>query len=47
MSNKKNVNSNSDWLFLYWDEPIFSNSNNNHNADTSSEPKGDETRVHK
>lgn len=25
MTNKKNVNSNSEWLFLYWDEPIFSN----------------------
>jgi hypothetical protein len=43
MSKEKNVNSNSDWLFLYWDEPIFSNSNTNNNADTSSQPKGDKT----
>lgn len=38
-----NVNSNSDWLFLYWDEPIFSNSNTNDNANTSPESKGDKT----
>ena len=43
MSKEKNVNSNSDWLFLYWDEPIFSNPNINDNADTSSQPKGDKT----
>ena len=23
MSSKKNVNSNSDWVFLYWEDPIF------------------------
>ena len=43
MSKEKNVNSNSDWLFLYWDEPIFSNPNTNNNADTSSQPKRDKT----
>ena len=43
MSKEKNVNLNSDWLFLYWDEPIFSNSNTNDNADTCSELKGNKT----
>ena len=43
MSKEKNVNLNSDWLFLYWDEPLFSNSNINDNADTSTEPKGNKT----
>ena len=46
MSKEKNVNYNSGWLFLYWDEPLFSNSNTNDNADTSSQSKGDETRIH-
>jgi hypothetical protein len=46
MSKEKNVNYNSGWLFLYWDEPLFSNSNINNNADTSSESKGNKTRVH-
>ena len=43
MSSAKNVNYKSEWLFLYWDEPIFSNSNTNDNADTSTEPKGNKT----
>ena len=47
----KNVDYNRQY-FGFWDDlpeslSFFSNSNNNHNADTSSEPKGDETRVHK
>jgi len=46
MSKEKNVNYNSGWLFLYWDEPLFSNSNINDNADTSSQSKGNKTRVH-
>lgn len=41
MSSKKNVNSNSDWVFLYWEDPIFSNSNTNDNADTRSQSEGD------
>lgn len=41
MSSKKNVNSNSDWVFLYWEDPIFSNSNTNDNADTCSQSEGD------
>lgn len=43
MSSAKNVNYKSEWLFLYWDEPIFSNSNTKDNADTCSEPKGNKT----
>ncbi len=43
MSSAKNVNYKSEWLFLYWDEPIFSNSNTKDNADTCSEPKGKKT----
>jgi len=43
MSKEKNVNYNSGWLFLYWDEPIFSNPNTKDNADTRSLPKGNKT----
>lgn len=39
----ENVNSNSDWAFLYWEEPVFSNTNTNKDADTSSTTKGDKT----
>lgn len=43
MNSVKNVNCKSEWLFLYWDEPIFSNSNTKDNADTRSLPKGNKT----
>lgn len=32
-----NVNYKSDWHFLYWDEPTFTNSNSNNNDSDTNE----------
>lgn len=38
----KNVNYKSEWLFLYWDEPVFTNSKNQEeDADSNSQSPGE------
>lgn len=38
----KNVNYKSEWLFLYWDEPVFTNSKKpEEDADSNSQTPGE------